>query len=125
MTGITGVIITSAMLVFTGMGFYFYTTNQLSLTLVLVALVIIASSFGMIDSLGKNLTIRTWDGGKKWWTCFYDMDTALGLSNEGAENIPEMQKKAKFVRISSSGIKESHPHDLLITNESPNYHSFD
>ncbi len=43
----------------------------------------------------------------------------------GAEDIADMQKKAKFVRITSSGIKESHPHDLLITNESPNYHSFD
>ena len=43
----------------------------------------------------------------------------------GAENIAAMQEKAQFVRISSSGIKESHPHDLLITNESPNYHSFD
>ena len=43
----------------------------------------------------------------------------------GAKDIPEMQKKAQFVRITSSGIKESHPHDLLITNESPNYHTFD
>ena len=43
----------------------------------------------------------------------------------GAEDIADMQRKAKFVRITSSGIKESHPHDLLITNESPNYHSFD
>ena len=43
----------------------------------------------------------------------------------GAEDIADMQKKAKFVRITSSGIKESHPHDLLITNESPHYHSFD
>ena len=43
----------------------------------------------------------------------------------GAQNIEEMKQKAKFVRITSSGIKESHPHDLLITNESPNYHSFD
>ena len=39
----------------------------------------------------------------------------------GAENIKAMQQKANFVRITSSGIKESHPHDLLITNESPNY----
>jgi len=39
----------------------------------------------------------------------------------GADNVKEMQKKAKFVRITSSGITESHPHDLLITNESPNY----
>ncbi len=39
----------------------------------------------------------------------------------GAQDIKSMQKKAKLVRITSSGIKESHPHDLLITNESPNY----
>ncbi|WP_066972428.1 IMP dehydrogenase [Methanobrevibacter filiformis] len=39
----------------------------------------------------------------------------------GAKNINDMKEKAKFVKITSSGIKESHPHDLLITNESPNY----
>ncbi len=39
----------------------------------------------------------------------------------GADNVKEMQKMAKFIRITSSGITESHPHDLLITNESPNY----
>lgn len=39
----------------------------------------------------------------------------------GAKDIETMKKIAKFVRITSSGIKESHPHDLLITNESPNY----
>ncbi len=39
----------------------------------------------------------------------------------GAKDIPAMKEKARFVRITSSGIKESHPHDLLITNESPNY----
>ncbi|MBC7111223.1 MAG: dehydrogenase [Methanothermobacter sp.] len=39
----------------------------------------------------------------------------------GAANLTEMKERAKLVRITSSGIKESHPHDLLITNESPNY----
>lgn len=39
----------------------------------------------------------------------------------GARNIKEMQEKAKFVKITSSGMTESHPHDLTITNESPNY----
>jgi IMP dehydrogenase len=39
----------------------------------------------------------------------------------GAKDINEMKEKAKLVKITSSGIKESHPHDLLITNESPNY----
>ncbi|WP_042707464.1 IMP dehydrogenase [Methanobrevibacter wolinii] len=39
----------------------------------------------------------------------------------GAKDIPTMKKVARFVRITQSGIKESHPHDLIITNESPNY----
>ena len=43
----------------------------------------------------------------------------------GAKDIKAMQEKANFVRITSSGIKESHPHDLLITNESPNYPTLD
>ena len=40
----------------------------------------------------------------------------------GAENIADLQAKAKFVRISSAGLRESHPHDVQITRESPNYH---
>ncbi|BDZ71538.1 IMP dehydrogenase [Methanobacterium petrolearium] len=39
----------------------------------------------------------------------------------GAINIKEMWEKSRFVRITSSGMTESHPHDLMITNESPNY----
>lgn len=43
----------------------------------------------------------------------------------GAKDIQTMKEVAHFVRITSSGIKESHPHDFLITNESPNYPTFD
>ena len=39
----------------------------------------------------------------------------------GAKNIKEMKEKAKFVIITQSGQRESHPHDVLITNEAPNY----
>lgn len=39
----------------------------------------------------------------------------------GAKTVKDMKEKSKLVKITSSGIKESHPHDLLITNESPNY----
>lgn len=53
-----------------------------------VAYFIVANAFGMTDSLAKNLTLRTWDGGQKWWPCFYDMDTALGISNTGTEDTP-------------------------------------
>lgn len=43
-----------------------------------------------------------------------------GMGYCGAKNIEEL-KKAKFVRITNSGIIESHPHDVTITRESPNY----
>ncbi|UXM84787.1 IMP dehydrogenase [Methanococcus aeolicus] len=39
----------------------------------------------------------------------------------GAKNIKEMHEKARFVIITQSGQKESHPHDVIITNEAPNY----
>ena len=40
----------------------------------------------------------------------------------GAHNVGEMQKSAQFVRMSDAGLRESHPHDVLITKEAPNYH---
>ena len=43
-----------------------------------------------------------------------------GMGYCGAKNIEALQK-AKFIRITSSGIKESHPHDVFITREAPNY----
>ncbi|KFB10828.1 IMP dehydrogenase [Nitratireductor basaltis] len=39
----------------------------------------------------------------------------------GAPTLEEFQKKATFVRISNAGLRESHPHDVTITRESPNY----
>jgi IMP dehydrogenase len=39
----------------------------------------------------------------------------------GAKDIAEMQEKAKFVKISASGLKESHVHDVMVTKEAPNY----
>lgn len=39
----------------------------------------------------------------------------------GAKNIPEMKSKTKFVKITNAGLKESHPHDVKITKEAPNY----
>jgi len=44
-----------------------------------------------------------------------------GMGYCGAKNIESLQKKAKFVRVTQSGIEESHPHDIIITKESPNY----
>jgi IMP dehydrogenase len=38
----------------------------------------------------------------------------------GAATINDLQQ-AKFIRITNAGIKESHPHDVMITREAPNY----
>jgi IMP dehydrogenase len=40
----------------------------------------------------------------------------------GTKNIKELREKGKFVKITSAGLKESHPHDVIITKEAPNYH---
>ncbi len=45
-----------------------------------------------------------------------------GLGYCGANSIKELQEKARFVSITSAGLKESHVHDVQITKEAPNYH---
>ncbi len=44
-----------------------------------------------------------------------------GMGYCGADNIDNLKKKAQFVKISNAGLNESHPHQVLITQESPNY----
>jgi IMP dehydrogenase len=44
-----------------------------------------------------------------------------GMGYCGTATIEQLRTKAKFVRISAAGVNESHPHDILITKESPNY----
>jgi IMP dehydrogenase len=39
----------------------------------------------------------------------------------GSRTISELKEKAKFIRITQSGMQESHPHDVIITKEAPNY----
>jgi IMP dehydrogenase len=39
----------------------------------------------------------------------------------GTPTIGELQRNAKFVRVSSAGLRESHVHDVIITKEAPNY----
>ncbi len=45
--------------------------------------------------------------------------SAMGYT--GCKTIKELKQKAKFIRISPAGLQESHPHDVIITKESPNY----
>jgi IMP dehydrogenase len=44
-----------------------------------------------------------------------------GMGYCGAPDVPALQTKSRFVRITSAGLKESHPHDIYITKEAPNY----
>ena len=44
-----------------------------------------------------------------------------GMGYTGANTVPELQKKAKFIQITSQGLRESHVHDVFITEEAPNY----
>ncbi len=44
-----------------------------------------------------------------------------GMGYCGCETIPELHERASFVKITGAGLKESHPHDIYITKEAPNY----
>jgi IMP dehydrogenase len=39
----------------------------------------------------------------------------------GARSQSELQQRAKFLRVTAAGLRESHPHDIQITKEAPNY----
>ena len=44
-----------------------------------------------------------------------------GMGYCGARTLPELAAKAKFLRVTPAGLRESHPHDIQITKEAPNY----
>lgn len=44
-----------------------------------------------------------------------------GMGYCGCSTVPELQEKARFVRVSPAGLRESHVHDVIITKEAPNY----
>jgi IMP dehydrogenase len=46
-----------------------------------------------------------------------------GMGYVGASNIEQLQTKARFMKVTTAGREESHPHDVTITHETPNYHT--
>src|SRR3954453_14777979 len=44
-----------------------------------------------------------------------------GMGYTGSASIPELQERARFLRVSAAGLRESHVHDVIITKEAPNY----
>jgi len=55
--------------------------------------------------------------------CVYQLlgGVRAGMGYCGVKNIKELQEKTKFIQITSAGLRESHPHDVIITKEAPNY----
>jgi IMP dehydrogenase len=51
------------------------------------------------------------------------LKSAMGYT--GSRTIPDMHQKARFIRITNAGMIESHPHNILITDEAPNYRLFE
>ena len=47
----------------------------------------------------------------------------VGFAAGGAPDIAAFQERARFIRISGAGLRESHVHDVMITREAPNYPS--
>ena len=52
----------------------------------------------------------------------YEGGIRSGMGSNGARTIQELAEKAEISRFSSAGLTESHPHDIMITAEAPNYH---
>ena len=46
-----------------------------------------------------------------------------GMGYCGAKTIEDLRRNSEFIRITSAGLTESHPHDISITKEAPNYSS--
>lgn len=67
---------------------------------------VIAMIFGMVDSMCKNLTFRSW-GGTRWWTCFYDMDTAFKMDNSGSQAVKYWAHFHKYFNVVSGGLTTS------------------
>jgi IMP dehydrogenase len=44
-----------------------------------------------------------------------------GMGYTGSRTVADLKKNAQFIRISSAGLRESHVHDVIITEEAPNY----
>ena len=45
-----------------------------------------------------------------------------GMGYCGAKDIEALRKNSKFIKITASGLRESHVHDVIVTKEAPNYH---
>lgn len=69
----------------------------------------------------EGLTVYKGPVGGEIYQLMGGLRSSLGY--QGATNITELQQKARFVQITAAAFKESHPHNLLLTKDAPNYRS--
>ena len=79
---------------------------------------------GVLMSAIAGIDQALWDiKGKVFQAPVYQLMGGLraGMGYTGCHNVEELHTKAQFMQITSAGLKESHPHDIYITKEAPNY----
>ena len=81
------------------------------------ALIIIQNKIDKLESHLSSLTSHLLKISAKYGQGLHTLESAI----HQAANIPTLQEKAQFVRITNAGLRESHPHDVDITVEAPNY----
>ena len=56
-----------------------------------------------------------------FFSFWYEIEVTFAMGYLGVDNIVDLAKYGKFIKITQASLKESHPHDIDITKESPNY----
>ena len=106
-----------------------------SLDGVLLCRALYGACLGMIAPQGNALILRTFHSEERWRYLGYSNimvgmagvvfqllgGLRSGMGYCGAHNIQELKENGRFVKISAASLKESHPHDIHITKEAPNY----
>ena len=75
---------------------------------------------GSLGAMGKGSADRYFQASNNKFVP-EGVEGRVGMGYTGCATIKDLHEKARFVQISGAGLRESHPHDIQITKEAPNY----